>query len=152
MQCRKTLWGKANKNTGRWEPLTVKPCGNSIFSNLLISLQLIVGLLTVMGTGLGSSNPEMKQGTVSRQHSPSGNSVEGWTNVSQVHFVLAMWENREKTVALTWIVFHQVMQGGESDSWRYVEPRVFKLRDAVVLHRIPIWRAGPPQDGEGIAV
>lgn len=47
-------------------------------ADLLMSFQLIVGILTVMGTGRASlSRPRTKHGSVSRQHSPSAESEGG---------------------------------------------------------------------------
>lgn len=114
--------------------------------------QLIVGLLTVVGIGLASlelSKPLMKQGPVSRQHSPSADSGKG-ANILILLFLDLSGMFRQKnsitSSVQTWVVFHQVMQGGESESWRYVDPAILQVWNAVVLYTVQVWRVGPPQD------
>lgn len=55
-------------------------CNQQNLPHLLMSFQLMVGLLLDVGTGRGSppaSRPLMKHGSVSRQHSPSALSARG---------------------------------------------------------------------------
>lgn len=47
-------------------------------------------------------------------------------------------ENVITPSAQTCIVFHQVMQGGEGEPWRYVDPAVLEVRDAVVLYTVHV--------------
>lgn len=136
-----------------WHPVAVISTSKNIenLTHLLMSFQLIVGCLTVVGIGLASrglSKPMMKQGPVSRQHSPSADSEKA------VILILLFWdspgmfrqENSIKSLVQTRVVFHQVMQGGESESWRYIDPAILEARNAVVLYTIQVWGVGPPQD------
>lgn len=52
----------------------------------------------------------------------------------------------------TWVVFHQVMQGGEGLPWWNVDPAVLQAGNAVVLHAVHGGVAVPLQHREGVTI
>lgn len=52
----------------------------------------------------------------------------------------------------TCIVFHQVMQGGEGETWRDVDPAVVQVQDAVVLHTVIVGGVVFPQDRQRVTI